>query len=374
MNKTILFLTGTRADFGKLRPLIDIIITSKKFEYYIFVTGMHTLSKYGSTFHEVKDRGYEKIFVYMNQTKSTDPDIILSNTIIGLGNFVKEVSPDLIVVHGDRVEALAGAIVGSFNNILVAHIEGGEISGTLDELIRHSITKLSHIHFVSNKKAMKRLIQMGEIEKNIHVIGSPDIEIMKSGEIPNMNTVNKHYKIPFKNYSVFIFHPVTSELELLKIQIKNIIDALIESNNNFIVIYPNNDKGSEIIINEFKRIRKNKKFKIYSSIRFNYFLSILKNSNLVIGNSSVGIRESEIFEIPSVDIGSRQQNRAIHPEIIHVNPNKKEILNAINKSKNKKIRCINSFGDGVETSKKFLNILEDIKTWETPIQKQFKDI
>ena len=173
--KTILFLTGTRADFGKLRPLIDVIKKSKEFEYYIFVTGMHTLSKYGSTFHEVKDRGYKNFFVYMNQTKSSDPDIILSNTIIGLGNFVKEISPDLIVVHGDRVEALAGAIVGSFNNILVAHIEGGEISGTLDELIRHSVTKLSHLHFVSNDKAKKRLLQMGELNENIHSIGSPDI-------------------------------------------------------------------------------------------------------------------------------------------------------------------------------------------------------
>jgi UDP-N-acetylglucosamine 2-epimerase (hydrolysing) len=372
--KTIVFLTGTRADFGKLRPLIDIVKKSKKFEYYIFVTGMHTLSKYGNTYHEVKDEGYKNFFMYMNQTESSDPDIILSNTIIGLGNFVKEISPDLIVVHGDRVEALAGAIVGSFNNILVAHIEGGEISGTLDELIRHSITKLSHLHFVANNEAMNRLVQMGELKENIHSIGSPDIEIMKSGKIPSMLIVNKHYEIPFKNYSVFIFHPVTSELKLLKNQIKNIVDALIESNRNYIVIYPNNDKGSEIIINEFQRIKKNKKFRMYPSIRFNYFLSILKNSELIIGNSSVGIRESEIFEIPSINIGTRQQNRTLHSDILHVDANKKEILNAINESKNKKIHCVHSFGNGIGTSSKFLKILKDKETWKINTQKQFKDL
>ena len=372
--KTIVFLTGTRADFGKLRPLIDAVKKSKKFEYYIFVTGMHTLSKYGNTYHEVKDEGYKNFFMYMNQTESSDPDIILSNTIIGLGNFVKEISPDLIVVHGDRVEALAGAIVGSFNNILVAHIEGGEISGTLDELIRHSITKLSHLHFVANNEAMNRLVQMGELKENIHSIGSPDIEIMKSGKIPSMLIVNKHYEIPFKNYSVFIFHPVTSELKLLKNQIKNIVDALIESNRNYLVIYPNNDKGSKIIINEFQRIKKNKKFRIYPSIRFNYFLSILKNSELIIGNSSVGIRESDIFEIPSINIGTRQQNRTLHLDILHVDANKKEILNAINESKNKKINCVHSFGNGIGTSSKFLKILNDKETWKINTQKQFKDL
>ena len=335
---------------------------------------MHTLSKYGNTYHEVKDEGYKNFFMYMNQTESSDPDIILSNTIIGLGNFVKEISPDLIVVHGDRVEALAGAIVGSFNNILVAHIEGGEISGTLDELIRHSITKLSHLHFVANNEAMNRLVQMGELKENIHSIGSPDIEIMKSGKIPSMLIVNKHYEIPFKNYSVFIFHPVTSELKLLKNQIKNIVDALIESNRNYLVIYPNNDKGSKIIINEFQRIKKNKKFRIYPSIRFNYFLSILKNSELIIGNSSVGIRESEIFEIPSINIGTRQQNRTLHLDILHVDANKKEILNAINESKNKKINCVHSFGNGIGTSSKFLKILNDKETWKINTQKQFKDL
>ena len=195
--KTIVFLTGTRADFGKLRPLIDKVVDSQNFEYYIFVTGMHTLSKYGSTYYEIQKHGYENFFVFMNQTTSTEMDIVLSNTITGFSNFVKEISPDMIVIHGDRLEALAGAIIGSFNNILVAHIEGGEVSGTIDEPVRHAITKLSHIHFVANEDAKKRLVRMGESEKNTFVIGSPDIEVMKSDKLPSLDTMKNYYDILF---------------------------------------------------------------------------------------------------------------------------------------------------------------------------------
>ena len=375
--KKIVFLTGTRADFGKMRPLINIVKESDEFDYFIFVTGMHTLSKYGNTYVEVQKflgNEYENYFVFMNQNESTDSDVILTNTITGFGNFVKEINPDMIVIHGDRIEALAGSIVGSFNNILVSHIEGGEISGTLDELTRHATTKLSHVHFVSNVDAKNRLLQMGENESNIFVIGSPDIEVMKSKNLPTYNEVKNYYEIPFDEYSIFIFHPVVSELSLLHEQIKQTIDALIESNRNYIVIYPNNDSGSDKIINEFARLANNEHFKIYSSVRFEYFLSMLKNSKLILGNSSVGIRESEIYQIPSIDIGSRQKNRTNHPDIIHVNPQKNEILEAINNAENKTVRCINSFGDGENTSKQFFDILCDEKIWATATQKQFVDI
>ena len=375
--KKIVFLTGTRADFGKMRPLINIVKESDEFDYFIFVTGMHTLSKYGNTYVEVQKflgNEYENYFVFMNQNESTDSDVILTNTITGFGNFVKEINPDMIVIHGDRIEALAGSIVGSFNNILVSHIEGGEISGTLDELTRHATTKLSHVHFVSNVDAKNRLLQMGENESNIFVIGSPDIEVMKSKNLPTYNEVKNYYEIPFDEYSIFIFHPVVSELSLLHEQIKHIIDALIESNRNYIVIYPNNDSGSDIIINEFARLANNEHFKIYSSVRFEYFLSMLKNSKLILGNSSVGIRESEIYQIPSIDIGSRQKNRTNHPDIIHVNPQKNEILEAINNAENKTVRCINSFGDGENTSKQIFDIICNEKIWDTETQKQFVDI
>ena len=374
MNKRkIVFLTGTRADFGKLKPLINTIENSEIFECYIFVTGMHTLAKYGATFTEIKKLGYKNIFIYMNQTNTTEPDIILANTVTGFSNFIKEIRPDMIVIHGDRIETLAGAITGSFNNILVSHIEGGEISGTLDELIRHAVTKLSHIHFVSNDEAKKRLIQMGESENCIFVIGSPDIDIMYSNKLPSIEEVKNHYEIKYDDYAIFIFHPVTTELLTLEHQIKEIVSVLVESKRNYIVIYPNNDSGSNIILKEYKQLENIRNFKILPSVRFEYFLTLLKESKFLIGNSSVGIREAEVYGIPTINIGTRQKNRSKSNNIINVGSVKNQILKALDEIENKKIKKCSYFGDG-NSSKYFFNVVSDQKIWQTPIQKQFVDL
>ena len=147
MSKKILFLTGTRADFGKIKSLIQILETHPNFEPYIFVTGMHLQEEYGYTLLEVERCGFQNIHTFQNHTHETTMDLTLAKTIEGLSAYVKECKPNMIVIHGDRVEALAGAIVGSLNNILVSHIEGGEVSGTIDELIRHSTSKMSHIQY-----------------------------------------------------------------------------------------------------------------------------------------------------------------------------------------------------------------------------------
>ena len=369
--KKIVFLTGTRADFGKLKPLMKKIERSKM-RCFVFVTGMHTLSKYGSTFHEVEKEKFKNIYVYMNQTEETPMEIILANTARGFSDYVKEIKPDMIVVHGDRVEALAGAIVGSFNNILTAHIEGGEISGTIDELIRHSITKLSHIHFVSNTQAKKRLIQMGEEEKTVFVIGSPDIDIMKGNDLPEIEETKKRFEFPFGEYAVFVFHPVTTELQNLKKDIKEIVSALKESGQDYLVIYPNNDPGSHFIMNEYKKLKKDKHFKIYPSIRFEYFLCFLKNSRFIIGNSSAGIREAEVFGVPAINIGARQAGRSKNKDILNVGSNKNEILRAIKKAEKMKIKPKQFFGDG-KSAERFYSIFSGGAIWKTKIQKQFKD-
>ncbi len=370
--KKIVFLTATRADFGKLKPLINSVRESNLFESYIFVTGMHTLSKYGSTYDEVEKIYSKNVFVYMNQTSSTDLDIILANTITGFSNFVKEIKPDLIIIHGDRVEALAGTTVGSLNNILVGHIEGGELSGNIDELIRHAITKLAHIHFVANSKAKKRLTQMGESKNNIFVIGSPEIDVMKSKNLPTLSKVKERYNIKFDSFSIFIFHPLTTEFDNAFSQVHDTVSAIISSEKNYVIIYPNNDKGSEIIINEFERLKNNSHFKIFPSLRFEYYLTLLKNSNFIIGNSSSGIREAEIFGISAINIGNRQKNRSSNKNIIHVEPNEEKILQAIHNLPNQKVSVKNTFGDG-KSKERFLKILKNPNTWNISIEKQFID-
>lgn len=211
--KKILFLTGTRADFGKIKSLIQTLEIQQDFEVFVFVTGMHLQELYGYTLIEIERRNFKNVFTFENHTHETTMDLTLAKTIEGLSGYCKTINPDMIVVHGDRVETLAGAIVGSLNNILVAHIEGGEVSGTVDELIRHSVSKLSHVHFVSNVEAKKRLLQMGEIHESIFMIGSPDIDIMFSNQLPDLKKVKEYYNIDFEQYAIVMFHPVTTEIK-----------------------------------------------------------------------------------------------------------------------------------------------------------------
>ena len=370
IKKKIVFLTGTRADFGKLRPLIEITENSDEFECHIFVTGMHTLSRYDFTYREVEKRGYKNVFVFTNQNDFENTDIILANTIKGFSNFVNKISPDMIVIHGDRLEALAGAIVGSFNNILVSHIEGGELTGTIDESIRHAVSKLSHIHFVSNEYAKKRLVQMGEIEKRIFVIGSPDIDIMVKKDLPTKEGLKKYYDMQFEKYAILIFHPVTTELDDLENQTNELVSGAIDSKRNYVIIYPNNDPGSEIILNVYKKLENNANFRIYPSLRFEYFLTLLKNADFIIGNSSSGIIEAEIYSVPTINVGTRQKNRSSNESIMNVESKKEKILDSISKVDSKEIKSSFSFGDGKST-KRFFDVILSEKIWNVSIQKQF---
>ena len=314
--KKIIFVTATRADYGKLKSIIISAQKFKKFDVSIFVTGMHNVKLYGNTYQLIKKDKIRNIKLFSNQSFNNNHDDILSKTIIGFSKYVKKIKPDLVIIHGDRTEPLACAIVCCLNNIKVAHFEGGELSGTVDEIFRHSISKLCNIHFVTNKIAKKRLIQMGELEKNIFITGSPDVDLLLNKDLPSIKEVNKKYDLEFKKFALAIFHPVTTDLKNLKLNIKNFISALEESGQNFVLIFPNNDLGSKIILNEYKKI-KSKHIKIFPSIRFEFYLTLLKNSNFIIGNSSSGIIEAPYYGIPTINIGSRQHNRAKLSSIIN---------------------------------------------------------
>lgn len=371
--KRILFLTGTRADFGKIKSLLNVLHSDNDFDVHVFVTGMHMQSLYGSTYLEVEACGYKNVYKYINQTSETSMDLTLSKTIEGLSSYIKEFPIDLIVVHGDRVEALAGAIVGSLNNILVAHIEGGEISGTVDELLRHAVSKMSHIHFVSNTEAKKRLIQLGESQDMIFEIGSPDMDLMFSSNLPDITTVKKKYEISFDNYGIVLYHPVTTEYEMTEKNVKSFVDALLQDNRNYVVIYPNNDLGSTFIRKEYDRLKQNSRFHVFPSIRFEYFLTLLKQSDFIIGNSSAGIREAPAYGIPSVNIGTRQNNRAKGTTIINCNEKKDDILNTLSKIKDIHAGKDLLFGTG-NSGELFYKILKQEDFWKTSNQKLFNDL
>ncbi|GAB1262027.1 UDP-N-acetylglucosamine 2-epimerase [Aurantivibrio plasticivorans] len=373
MSKKVVFITGTRADFGKLRSLLDRMVGLSQFDVHIFVTGMHMLSKYGSTCMEVEKRNYPNIYKYINQNYNDTMDTVLGKTIQGLSDYVKEIQPDMIVVHGDRVEALAGATVGSLNNILVAHIEGGEVSGTVDELIRHAVSKMSHLHFVSNERAKQRLLQLGENDINVYVIGSPDVDVLFSNDLPSLDKVKQWYDIPFDEYGILLFHPVTTEAHDIERQSKVLVDAVVETGKNFVVIYPNNDLGSDYILQQYRRLEKlDRRFRVIPSMRFDYFLTLLKNTELMVGNSSCAVMEAPYYGVPAVDIGSRQNNRAALQSIISVPCQAGAIKNAIRKASSLQPEPTQEFGIG-DSAKQFVKILSNPTVWSTAGQKQFND-
>jgi UDP-N-acetylglucosamine 2-epimerase (hydrolysing) len=318
--------------------------------------------------------GFENIFKFINHDTVENMDRTLARTIDGFSHYIKQISPDLIILHGDRVEAMAGSIVGSLNNILVAHIEGGEVSGTIDELIRHSVSKMSHLHLVSNQDAKQRLTQLGELEESIFVLGSPDLDLMNPEKLPPLSNVKKYYEIKFSHYAIAMFHPVTTEYNSIKEQIKFFVDSLIESRENYIVIYPNNDIGSNEILEEYKRLKGNDKFKIYPSLKFEYFLTLLKSANYIIGNSSAGIREAPYYKTPAIDIGTRQRDRSIGDSIFHSDYDTASILKTIIRSQSMKIENITTtFGSG-KSDEMLLKILDKDCFWNTKRQKVFQDL
>lgn len=373
--KRVLFITGTRADYGKIKSLMKEMEQSGEYDVFIYVSGMHLLAKYGSTYREVLKDGYKNVYVAFGQPHTGNMSYNLGGVLTSLSAYVKEIEPDMIIVHGDRIDALAGAITGALNNILVAHIEGGEISGTIDDSIRHAISKFAHLHFVCNEEAKKRIMQLGESEEHIYVIGSPDIDVMISEKLPELQDVKAYYEISFDEYAIFMYHPVTTELGLLKEHISTTIDALIESGRNYVVIYPNNDLGTDIILDEISVLEGRDRFRIFPSIRFEYFLTLLKNSSMIIGNSSAGIRESGVYGVPAIDLGTRQNGRYDIKKlqnVQHVDENVAAILAAIQKIPDYKVQC-QSFGKGNSTEQ-FLEILQKKDIWDCGIQKKFVDL
>ena len=210
---------------------------------------------------------------------------------------------------------------------------------------------------------------MGELDESIFVIDSPEIDVMLSDRLPDLSEVRKAYEIPFSDYAIFMYHPVTMEVGTLKRNIESVLDALEESGMNYIAIYPNNDNGTAVIMEALTRVRGNPRFRLIPSVRFESFLTLMKHARAMVANSSAGIREAPVFGIPTINIGSRQRNRYNGSSILNVPEEKAPILNALN---NLPVSVVPSlhFGKG-ESAKSFIEELRNQKLWRTPLHKEF---
>lgn len=372
MNRHILFLTGTRADFGKLEPLAAAA-RSAGHRISFFVTGMHMMERYGMTVNEVRRMVGEGVHEFLNQRPGDPQDIILAKTLSGFSDFVTEHKPDLIVIHGDRIEAMAGALVAATNYVRSAHVEGGEVSGTIDEVFRHCNTKLCTHHFVSSESAKRRVMALGEPEDVIHAIGSPELDFHGRASGVTLEEVKARYAIPFDDFGIATFHPVTSEQATMGAQAQALFDAMQASNRNFVVIAPNNDPGSEGIFEVIGNLPKDR-FRVLPSMRFAHFSELMKHAACMVGNSSAGVREAPFLGVPSLDVGTRQSNRSNAGSVTAVDAfDTEEILAFFENHWGKSFDRDEGFGEG-RAAERFVEVLADESFWTRSLQKSFRDV
>jgi UDP-N-acetylglucosamine 2-epimerase (hydrolysing) len=372
MSRRILFITGTRADFGKLEPLAAAA-RDAGFAVSFFVTGMHMLDRYGRTKLEVARFPGASVFEFLNQRIGDPQDVILAKTVLGFSDFIAEHRPDLAVVHGDRIEALACALVCATNYVRSAHVEGGEVSGTIDEMFRHCNSKLATHHFVSSPQAARRVMALGEPAASIHAIGSPELDFHAQPSGVALDEVRARYGIPFDDYGIAIFHPVTSEAGTMAAQAGALFAALQASGRCFVIVAPNNDPGSDAIFRVIEALPKDR-FRLIPSMRFAHFSELMKNAACIVGNSSAGVREAPFLGLPSLDIGTRQTNRALAPSVsLAAASDGDAILRFLAAEWGRRHPRHDAFGEG-RAADRFVAVLRDPAFWDRDLQKKFADL
>ncbi len=336
--KKILAFSVGRSDFDRYFPILNELRQIVTVDLYVALSSVHQLDVFGKTINEVKKKKF-KIIKNPIKKKVNFSEFFLPNEIIFLIKAIKKFRPDLIIVLGDRYEMLAAPCAAITFNIPVLHVYGGAVTeGAIDDMIRHSITKLSSFHMVATEEYKKRLIQMGEEKWRIKNIGVPELKYLKKLKIVSKNKLNNLLNINLNKKTLLVnFHPVTSDTDNTKNYIKNILIAVKKSKMQAIFTYPNADKTNEIIIKEIKRfIKKNRssKFVFIKNSGAELYANLLRNCYAMLGNSSSGIVEAASFKLPVINIGNRQKGKVFPKNILQVSYKSNDILNSINKISN----------------------------------------
>lgn len=383
--KKICVVTGTRAEYSLLKPII-IGLKKEKFKTDVVVTGAHLSPEFGLTFREIEKDGIEvtkKIEILLSSDTSVGISKSIGLAVISFAEYFSENKPDAVVLLGDRYEVLAAACAAMTAKIPIAHLHGGEITeGVVDESIRHSVTKMSYLHFTCTEEYRRRVIQLGENPERVFNVGAIGVENALKTPLLSKNQLEKnlHFKLD-KQYAVVTFHPVTLEENTSERQIQELLKAIeSQTEMEFIFTKANADPGGYIINKMIENYAKSHSNSILVDSLGNVrYLSAVKNSLMVIGNSSSGIIEVPSFRIPTINIGDRQKGRIQAKSIINCEPIQREIEEAISKAQTSQflsqiLDIDNPYGDG-NTSEKIINILiEELICKKLELKKAFYDI
>ena len=369
----ILAITGIRSEYDLMQPVYYELSKKKNIKLSLFVTGAHLSKKYGYTVREIiKDK-----FNIFGESKSLFNSNSLESRINGISIQIKDLiksiilyRPNLLIVAGDREESITAALVGSYMNIPIAHVSGGDrVVGNIDDQIRHAVTKLSHVHFTTNIESKKRILKMGEQPFRVFNVGSPGIDRLKIEKRISSKKISKliNFKIDYnEKYIILIQHPLSSEYKDSYRQMKITLDAIKELKIKTIVISPNSDAGNQDILKAIKEFNDLKFICTVKNLSREIFVNLLRNSSCLIGNSSAGILEAPALKLPVVNIGNRQKKRLHSNNVQFVNHDINQIKKAIKRAIydksyiNRVSKCKSLYGDG-RAGERIANILSRLK-------------
>lgn len=383
---------GSRANYASIKSVMRELQTTENVELEVYAGAATLLDKFGNAAKLIESEGFEITAKYFMLVEGETPETMALSTGLGimkLTDIFMNRKPDMVVTVGDRFETMSTTIAAAYLNIHLVHTMGGEVSGTIDESIRHAITKFAHIHFPANEDARQRIIKLGEREEHVFNVGCPRIDEVKkiidanrSGDKINESEFWEKYKgVGSQNFSVnndeFLLvmqHPVTTEFNENRTNMREILAALNELKKPTIMLWPNADAGSDEISKEIRTFREKNKpdgwLHIFKNLPMDVFVRIMDQCSVMMGNSSSQLREGAIVGVPAIDIGSRQQARLKGENIMEVAPNKDEILAAIKTQlEHGKYDGDPLYGDGF-AGEKIAKILSTIDLKTVPVQKQ----
>ena len=373
----ILTLVERRADYSRMRPILKELYKDTFFEVYLVVTGACLLDVHGKDVDYIKEDGFiinAEIPMFIQGERNTNASMVkaLAKVLSGMTDEIEKFKPDLVLTGFDIGANLATTIAAAHMNIPVAHIQGGEVTGTIDESIRHAMSKFAHIHFPATEDARDRLIRLGENPEYIFNVGCPSIDTIVQTPKIDKKSLEKKFNIDFSQPSILLIqHPVTTESDASRSQILTTIEAIKELDIQALVALPNNDAGSSEIIDEIKKSG----LSWYPSLSTDEFVNVYRNIGAIVGNSSSGIHESSTFGIPAVNIGTRQQDRERAQNVIDVGYDKESIKAGIEQALfdveyRKSVENItNPYGDG-KSAKRIVELLKTVNL-SGIVQKRF---
>lgn len=366
--RKIAFLTGSRGEWGYIRPIIKLIDQDPEMDYQILATHMQLLPEFGMAVNEIERDGFnvhERLYMtldgYTNQTMTKSLGLLL----IELTTSLTRLKPDILLLAGDRGEQLMGAIAGGHLGIPCAHIQAGELSGNIDGIVRHSITKLVHLHFAANEEFAVRVRKMGEQDFRVHNVGAPQLDELLNGDFTLNNELNDRFNLnEDEQLLLAVQHPVTEEEGLAAVHIQETIEALKEIGKKTVMIYPNADGGSAEVRKALQKL-KGTNIQLFRNLPRRDYLGLMRRASLIVGNSSSGILEAPTFGLACLNIGRRQNGRPQADNVLNVeNYNKRNILEGIHAAlkddfQKRASASVNPYGDG-RSSEKIYKVLKDI--------------